>query len=658
MSFLSDIPPHLYRTGITVVTWPARQITKRLSIEKIRSAEVSHLSLTITNIQQDECCGYDELLAILDAFPALERLSMNSDLMDGSFPKVEIPSHILTKLKYLSFSHELPVPLQVHWENAQQLEDFLLDIPVSSPGFEQLLAALPGMQKLRYFLLPKTNDLEIWCKLLKVPALEVLDLRSYTVLPAPLPVMMQLLKPLTHLKEIIRFFPKKNEELTEAFLPLDTLDKLELSPAFFKDSTNLPVVLSRLTHVHLYNESRRNQATYNLVNTFITRYATQPLTDAQREMLFLCWTKSWHRVRKINRNHLLENRESAGPIVLAGADKLPSLSKTALKAKLRNTPFTLADKTATQTIWVLHNKSKWEEIEPVILAEKPFVTEEQLTEYLHTLETPYLLETDNHELSGNVVRLLISEEEDNLMLAFEMIQTGGATVAIQSMIAALALKHSSDVIHKKARQLYIKVGNPAFVPLMRKSFYKYTDYTLRLSRHEAISPTDFMVMIDYLAYMTSRRHFNHQKSYFRLYWQRLGIRTLTTHLPYFADIELAFLGENPDMDIQQVVDILAQLPKLYLLDLSGCKLRIPASITRLQSLTTLNLAGCQMDDFSILREMKNLNCLYLTGCKVKNWDWLSDLLSLTLVNVSKADENKIPHLRKEMADGKPFLRLR
>jgi hypothetical protein len=335
------------------------------------------------------------------------------------------------------------------------------------------------------------------------------------------------------------------------------------------------------------------------VNTFIKRYATHPLTDAQRALLFLCWTKSWHRVRKMTHNHLLENRESPVPIFLAGTDKLPSLNKTTLKAKLRNTPFTLADQTATQTIWVLHNKSKWETIEPVILAEEPFVTEEQLTEYLHSLEMPYLLETDNQELTENVVRLLVSEEEANLLLAFTLIETGGATVAIQSMVAALALQHASEVIRKKARQLYAKVGNPAFVPLLRKSFYKYTDYTLRLSKHEAISQTDFMVMINYLAYVVSKHHG------FSLYWQRLGIRTVTTHLPYFAGIERAFLGQNPDLDIQQVIEILAQLPKLYELDLSGCKLQIPASITRLQSLTTLNLAGCQIDDFSVLQEMKN-----------------------------------------------------
>lgn len=642
--------------AITLVTQPNEAITKRLSIENLRNTEVSHLSLIITHQPPywEESCSYDDWLAVLDAFPSLEKLSIT-----GHYPTLEIPSHISKRLKYLAVFNESPVQLKVDWESLNQLEELHLNIPTSAPRFEQLLAALPGMQTLRHFRIPKTSDLGVWRQLLKAPALETLDLSHYTVLPASVPAIIELVKSLSHLKEITHFYPKKNEALPDELVHLDFLEKLELLPTLFKDSTNLPVVLSRLKKVHLCNEWDRNRVSYTLVNTFVQRYATRQLTDRQRELLFLCWTKSWHRVKAFTRNHLLENRENQTPILLAGTDKLPSLNKTTLKAKLQNTPFTLADKNAKQEIWVLHSKSVWEEAENAILSEKPFVTEEQLTEYLHFLEKPYLLDEDNQALTENVLRLLISEEENNLLVAFEMIQTGGARVAIQSMIAALALQHSSDVVRKKARQVYAKVGNPAFVPLFRKSFYKYTDYAFRLSKHEAISQTDFMAMIDYLTYVYWKKYYNNgTESIFTLYWQRMGFRTITANLPYFTDIHRAFFDQNLDMDMAQVLDTLAQLPNLYELGLSGCKLHIPTSITRLQTLKTLNVASCQMDDFSVLGQMKNLQELYLAGCKVKDWSWVSELPSLKLINVSKADENKIPHLRKEMAGGKPFLRLR
>jgi hypothetical protein len=648
--------PQTHFKTITLVTQPNDAITRRLSIENLRNTEVSHLSLTITHQPPywEESYSYDDWLAVLDAFPALEKLSIT-----GHYPTLEIPSHILKKLNYLTIFNESSVQLEIEWESLNQLEELHLNIPVTSPGVEQLLSALPGMKTLRHFRIPKTSNLELWRQLLKAPAVETLDLSHYKVLPASVPAIIELVKPLSHLKEITHFYPKKNEELPEELIQLDFLERLELLPTLFKDSTNLPVVLSRLKKVHLCNEWDRNRVSYTLVNTFIQRYAMRQLTDRQREILFLCWTKSWHRVKAFTRNHLLENRESQTPIVLAGTDKLPSLNKTALKSKLQNTPFTLADKNARQTIWVLHNKSVWEEAENAILNEIPFVTEEHLTEYLHALETPYLLEADNQALTENVLRLLISEEENNLLVAFEMIQSGGATVAIQSMIAALALQHSSDVIRKKARQVYAKVGNPAFVPLFRKSFYKYTDYAFRLSKHEAISETDFMAMIDYLAYVANKQYHNNSiASRFTLYWQRLGFRTITANLPYFSDIHRVFFDQNPDMDVVQVLDILAQLPDLNELGLSGCKLHVPVSITRLQALKTLNLASCQMDDFSALGQMKKLQELYLAGCKVKDWSWVSELPALKLINVSKADESKIPHLRKEMAGGKPFLRLR
>ncbi len=592
------------------------------------------------------------LVEILKACPQLEHLWIGCydlDLRNNA----DFTFAMLPKLKSLRLMIEGPFNLPTDWQNATQLEKLVLKVGPHTGGLAEVADQLHLLTKLTYMQPPKTTDFQWFSRLSELPALHSLDLSSYTTMPFAVPEMIKLLRTFPQLKKVFNFYPKKNEALTDALLGLDFLETVELISTVFKDPTSLPLFFCRFKNVKFF--SYRSTG-YKECNTFREQYAAQPLPDAQRELLFLCWIKSWNRVKERTVNHLLERHKAGIPTVLAGYDKLSSLTKTALKAKLKATRVSLDEKTEGETVHLLHSKSPWEFVEKVVLEKKPFVVEEQLTEFLHFLETPYLLESENKELSQSIVRLLASEEADNLMLAFEMIQNGGATREVQSMVAAIALAHYETTIRKKAKQVYIKVGSAAFVPLMSKTSYKRTDFELRLSKHENISRTDFLLMVHFLDYVRYKRY--HDTTRFTLSWSRLDIQTLSENILLFPGLQAMRLSQNTELDMQQVLPLLAQIPSLEMLYLNGCKTTVPESIIQVQSLTTLDLSGNRMDDFSVLSQLPHLEQLTVKGCKIKNWDWLQQCPALQWLCVSTADQAKVPHIGTKKQYGDTLLQLK
>jgi hypothetical protein len=576
---------------------------------------------------------------IFKACPNIEYVNLGCHYKND-FTGLELPFHLLPKLCRLNINtSNLTFPFSCITEYPQIVE-LGLGAEEGSVSLNHVIDNIHLLKNLRYFTIPKLNDTRLLEKLSLLESLETLDFSNYTTLPKPVKEILEMLKDVPKLQKLISFYPQKKEIPSETWLGLDRYDDVELISPIFKDYTSLPLFFSEFKHVSLYSYRK---AGYSRVNTFREKYGDKPLTDKHRELLFLCHIESWSRVRERTKNYLTENKDNI-PAGINGYDKLNAFNKTTLKSKLKNSPFYLTEEDTADTIWMLHAKTPPEIVEKVIFNDRKFITEEQLLDYLNILEKPYLLESDNEQMSESIIQLFCSDDEANLKMAFQMIEGGGATVAVQSMLAAISIEHSSAEIRKAARQLYAKVGNPAFKPFLGKSAYKDSFLTHTVSKHEAISRTDFLVMLAQYHYMRWQKRRNDY--IMALLWKRLDITMLSENIKLFTSISKVELSQNKNLDIKQAVSVLSQLPKLEILFLDGCYGVIPETITQLKTLKKLNISSNTMEDFAVLGELTGLEELWMMNCKVKNWDFLKKLPNLKKVHVSKADESKLPDLNK------------
>jgi Leucine-rich repeat (LRR) protein len=101
------------------------------------------------------------------------------------------------------------------------------------------------------------------------------------------------------------------------------------------------------------------------------------------------------------------------------------------------------------------------------------------------------------------------------------------------------------------------------------------------------------------------------------------IKTIPTSISKLQDLEILWLDDNPDIDLNQTCKTLRTLPKLRALVISGCHIdTLPKYIALLRHLTVLDLSDnpkIRLDlGIPALVQLSELTALSVTACHLKD----------------------------------------
>jgi len=273
------------------------------------------------------------------------------------------------------------------------------------------------------------------------------------------------------------------------------------------------------------------------------------------------------------------------------------INKNELRKKLKTLKIKYSAKITPKTSGVVLGQKPKQKYIPAIEKELPIITEKQLIQYIDQNLDLYLLEEEQEDTNAQVDQLsnlLLSHQDENILLALALIKQGGFPKELLTDIFIAYKQSDNKEVRKETERIIRQYGSLALVDATKKRsalFHKWgaeTTLSRKLNRLAKNTELDCIKIAQ----------FGFDK------YQK-GINYLIKKLPSTKKI-----------------DFLRQLIKDHQLDLSGIGLSsVPDEVFELNNLRTLNLSH----NYSLrtisskIEQLKKLETLKLVGCyKLKN----------------------------------------
>lgn len=438
---------------------------------------------------------------------------------------------------------------------------------------------------------------------------------------------------------------KHQPDFPEAILALDGLERIEFDGWW--SFQNLPLHLGRFreTVLSLRGFSGRNA---NLLRTdpFFERYRDQPLTPAQRERLFGFWLGYDVRMREHLPNPLLDAFRAGEPLPVFFHDPAPKGSIRQRADGLRRLGFQAAPAPhGPGVVPIIGPRTPWETVERLVLDDQPFALEDHFGAALLAADDPYLLQPEYEALNDDLLRLLASNHLENLLLAFQIIETGGANRLVRSLLAAIYLAHPDKAVQRGAKKIYQRFLPPSYQshaakrPTLRLTG-QWKDLHRDYARHAEIDWFAFVLMAHRIA--GENPNVRDVEAH-RIDLKGLDVGEIPPYLRFFTNLREIVLDQNPGLDLVAALPHLAALPSLRVLSLEHCHGTVPAgALAGLAHLTELRLAYNSLENPADLGDLPGLTHLGLAGCRLTDWAWLGRLPVLEHLDLSANDLAALP----------------
>lgn len=473
-------------------------------------------------------------------------------------------------------------------------------------SFPTNIALLKGLRKLRLSddLKKKLTIKDVFETVAKLPVLEELDFGV----------------------------PVADSDIDETFLKIDHVKQLTgYGWRFAYHSEKAPLLLGRTKQVLFQYTLGEKLA------AFRQRFNSPSLSDRQLELLFGMFIKNFTAVNERLPNLLQGRLAEKKPVNLIILDKPKGESAKSIKESLKSYPITINGTGAENSVVVIGPRTTAEEAEPYIVQGYDLATVDHLKEVLVAEADPWLLQEENGSSNAQLLQLLTSNQTENYLIAFQIIETGGANKAIQSLLAAIMLSHPETKVAKAATKLYDKYGSGSFkhhAEALKISLKRSGD-TLRkvnaLVNHPDIDAFAFRLMHHLIA--GSNKNIADLPAHIFTIKNVPDIQ-ITEVLPFFTHIkELHFEGCER-FPLKEAIPLLKEMTTCRVLKLNGCKTTVPASIAELTHLQVLEIGGNEVAAPGALTSLQNLKRLDVEGTKIGEWEWLQNLVSLESLNIS------------------------
>ena len=440
--------------------------------------------------------------------------------------------------------------------------------------------------------------------------LEELTIKKTVLEKVTFSTLIDTITQMKNLKTLCLDLPKDFDFPMQALLKLDFLDEIVADCFAYSIHKNVPLVFSKMKNARLVTRSKHR----SYLNEYEIGYYLQAIkgiegTDAQREILFGFAMNNHTQMKEVIGNSF-EN-EAYGKRVFVHAT-LKKERREDIKLHLENLNYVLVKKEQDADIHVITHKTGFDIIQKLVLENKTIALEAQLNDFLLSHQEQYLLEEENEPLNDELLRLLSSNSEENLLLAFSIIEGGGANKVIQSVLTAIYIAHPNPTVQAAVTPLFEKyvsasyrqyIGNRASFRHHRMSLPNYKKY----STHQDLDKEAFVLMYHKIAGDNQKiRRINTEE--FSV--SELNLNEFTAILQYFPDISTINLRRNPNFKLEKSLPHLAMLPKLKTIKFQGNTWKV-CDLSSLKSLTKFELNKQQIDTLSWVKKMPKVKIITL-----------------------------------------------
>lgn len=352
-------------------------------------------------------------------------------------------------------------------------------------------------------------------------------------------------------------------------------------------------------------------------------------------------------VNHLTKNQLTNSSESTQITGTIFFTYKPSRKITSRINKNKDLPFSIVKEESKADHFIVAPPNDYDDLIQLVehlKGEKSFITEDQLKRNLETHEDLWIKDNDSDDSTANLIGLFISGN-DNIKIALQMVESGGAKPEIMAIIAAIMMAHPEKTIAGKAERVFKKYAStPVFNNLkksgmfLRRSGKSDAKIHQFFSKETGIVEAPFRLMHCIIASANNNVQDVNNNI---LQWTKSNITELSNYIGYFP-IQGANFNKSSFTNLEELIEKLSHVENFYHLDLSGCKSKIPANIRNLNQLKYLNLTNNKIAESSILNGLHQLQTLIINTTKIGDISCISQMPNLRHLEAEGCMLKEIP----------------
>ena len=320
--------------------------------------------------------------------------------------------------------------------------------------------------------------------------------------------------------------------------------------------------------------------------------------------------------------------------------------------QLLSSGYMLANAAKKADIQVITPDCKYSDIDSLVIEGKTLALESHLKEFLRYNPEYYLLQEENESLNLELLRLLMSDEIDMQLLAFVLINKGGANQTVLGFLAAIYFTNRTGVVFEETDKILEKYLSREILNVIRYCDLRrsYSEYSaIKLADSLGIDTEGFLLMYRHTAPDYYKRNFQNSK----LVLKDSNIVKFTGAIQYFPHIEEIRIINSPNFDLASSISGLKLLPNLKSLHISHCTISLE-KISDLKTLEVIVLNDSTITKTDCSSISTKLKILRIYKSQINNWNFLSKYPNL---NELFLDHNQLNYIPDEVFSLKELKKL-
>jgi Leucine-rich repeat (LRR) protein len=410
-----------------------------------------------------------------------------------------------------------------------------------------------------------------------------------------------------------------------------------------KDWTNMEMAI--LKEPILINPAHNS---LKKANSFITKYKDIQISDKGRKILFALYMDKVEELKELLTEFgTIPYSENA---ILFVDGKITGMTKLEITESCKNTNINLSKKFNSSVSHVVVTKTtKYATLEKYLNSNVSILNQEEFKKILWENDKPFLMEKGATSMNEQIFDLFFSKQTENIVVAIQLLKTGGVNNSTLSLIAALTFFHVDKNVRKDARSVFNKFASDNlrnycklnWKNKYREGVYYGNDFINHVASLSEIHSFEFKLFVNYIRPI-------------KLNTPIFGLRQLTVrNFTKFSELifkcpELHYLNVSSQViDFEPFFDTLSQFKNLDILYIHSNNLKnFEKGLSKLENLKMLHLTCPEVIENAGKIKIKSSAEEFYLNIKLKNTEFdFSDCPKLKKLTIRNSPITQFTNFR-------------